>query len=123
MFVVWKLSRKGGTRGGGWDHPHGDLHMVAARLDFEKAMVGARWATSRPDCMDRLRKHYPHLVEGWFLVKKAAWALSGCMATNSAECCMLVKSGRGQLPKSLDRKARRCGHFRPPVRLHMTLAY
>ena len=29
--------------------------MVAARLGFEKAMVGTRWATPRPDCMDRLR--------------------------------------------------------------------
>ena len=31
--------------------------MVAARLGFEKAMVGTGRATSRPDCMDRLRKH------------------------------------------------------------------
>ena len=34
------------------------VHMVAARLGFEKTMVGTRWATPRPDCMDRLRKHY-----------------------------------------------------------------
>ena len=40
------------------------MHMVAARLGFEKAMVGTRWATPRPDCMDRLRKHYSHLAEG-----------------------------------------------------------
>ena len=33
------------------------LHMVAARLGFEKAMVGTEWATFCPDCMDRLRKH------------------------------------------------------------------
>ena len=39
---------------------HGAVHMVAARLGFEKAMVGTRWATPRPDCMDRLRKHYSH---------------------------------------------------------------
>ena len=31
------------------------MHMVAARLGFEKAMVGTRRATPRPDCMDRLR--------------------------------------------------------------------
>ena len=43
------------------------MHMVAARLGFEKTMVGTRWATPRPDCMDRLRKHYSHLAEGWFL--------------------------------------------------------
>jgi len=36
----------------------GAVHMVAARLGFEKAMVGTRRATPRPDCMDRLRKYY-----------------------------------------------------------------
>ena len=66
------------------------MHMVAARLGFEKAMVGTRWATPRPDCMDRLRKHYSHLAEGWFLARKAAWSLSGCMATNSADYYVLV---------------------------------
>ena len=40
------------------------MHMVAARLGFEKAMVGTGRATPRPDCMDRLRKHYSHLAEG-----------------------------------------------------------
>ena len=34
--------------------------MVAARLGFEKAMVGTGRATPCPDCMDRLRKHYSH---------------------------------------------------------------
>ena len=29
-------------------------------------MVGTRRATPHPDCMDRLRKHYSHLAEGWF---------------------------------------------------------
>ena len=55
------------------------MHMVATRLGFEKAMVGTGRAIPRPDCMDRLRKHY------WFLARKAAWALSGCMATDSAD--------------------------------------
>ena len=66
------------------------MHMVAARLGFEKTMVGTRWATPHPDCMDRLRKHYSHLAEGWLLARKAAWSLSGCMATNSADYYMLV---------------------------------
>ena len=66
------------------------LHVVAAKFGCEKVMVGTRWATSRPDCMDRLRKHYFHLVEVWLLVRKAAWAVSGCMTTNSAAYCMLV---------------------------------
>ena len=54
---------------------------------FERAMVGTRWAISRPDCMDRLRKY---LVEGWFPARKAAWALSGCMTSDSADHCMLI---------------------------------
>ena len=66
------------------------MHMVAARLGFERGMVGTELATSRPDCMDRLRKPYTHLVEGCFLARKAAWALSGCMTTDSADFCMLV---------------------------------
>ena len=37
--------------------------------------------------MERLRKH---VVVGWFLARKAAWALSGCMATESADHYMLV---------------------------------
>ena len=41
--------------------------------------------------MDRLRKHYSHLVDGWFLARKAAWAVGRCMTTNSADYCMLVK--------------------------------
>ena len=54
---------------------------------FERAMVGTRWTTSCPDCMDRLRKY---LVEGWFPARTAAWALSGYMATDSADHCMLI---------------------------------
>ena len=75
----------------GFNYLRYTLHLPStARLGFEKAMVGTRWATPRPDCMDRLRKHYSHLAEGWYLARKAAWALSGCMATNSADCYMLV---------------------------------
>ena len=68
------------------------MHMVAARLGFGKAMVGTRRATPRSDSMDRLStcKHYSHRAEGWYLARKAAWALSGCMATNSADYYMLV---------------------------------
>ena len=38
--------------------------------------------------MDRLRKHY--LVWSSFLARKAAWALSWCMTTESAHYCILV---------------------------------
>ena len=73
------ISRKGGTRGGGWGRPQGDMHMVAARLGFERAMVGTGWTTSRPECMNRLTKHYSHLVGGWCLARKAVWAVSNVM--------------------------------------------
>ena len=48
-------------------------------------MFGTRWATSHPDCMNRLRKHYSHLVEDWFLARKAVWALSGCMTIDNVK--------------------------------------
>ena len=66
------------------------MHMVAARLGCQSAMVGTRWANSCPGCMDRLRKRYSHLVGGSFLARKVAWTLSGCMTTESADYCMLV---------------------------------
>ena len=53
--------------------------MVAARLGFEKAMVGTWWATPHPDCMDRLRKHYSHLAEGWYLARKGFMAGIRCI--------------------------------------------
>ena len=34
------VSRKGGTAGGGWDQPQGDMHMVTARLGCQSAIVG-----------------------------------------------------------------------------------
>jgi len=80
------ISRKGGTGGGGWGHPQGAMHVVAARLGFERAMVG----TGLAHCMDKLIKHYSHLVESWFLARKTAWAVTGCMTTDSADYCMLV---------------------------------
>ena len=66
------------------------MHMVATRLGCEKTMVVTRLANSHPGCMDRLRKYYSHLVGGSFLARKAAWALSGCMTTESADYCMLI---------------------------------
>ena len=58
------LARRFGISIKSGGHPQGDMHMVAARLGFERAMVGTRWATSCPDSMDRLRKHYSYLVGG-----------------------------------------------------------
>ena len=90
-FARWFfVSRKGGTGGGGWGHLQGAVHMMAARLGFERAMVGIVRTTPHPDCMDRLRIHYSHPAEGWIPARKAAEALSGCMATDSANYYMLV---------------------------------
>ena len=54
------------------------------------AIIGTRWAHSRPGCIDRLRKRYSHLIGSSFLAWKAAWALSRCLITKSADYCMLV---------------------------------
>ena len=59
VLRVCCISRKrgtggGGIGGGGWGHPQGDMHMVAARLSCQNAMVGTMWANSCPGCMDRL---------------------------------------------------------------------
>ena len=42
-------AKKGGTGTGaaGWGHPQAAVHMVAASLGFEKAMVGTRRAIWR----------------------------------------------------------------------------
>jgi len=56
--------------------------MVAARLGCEKVMVGTGWVNSCPDCIDRLTKHYSLLI---VVAKKAAWAVNGCMTTESAD--------------------------------------
>ena len=77
--VIQRLSRKCVQKRKKKIRPVGCRAHGGTRLGFEKAMVGTRWATPRPDCMDRLRKHYSHLAE--YLARKAAWSLSGCMAT------------------------------------------
>ena len=82
------ISRKSGG------HPQGDMHMVAARLGFERAMVGTRWATSRPDSMDRLSKHYSHLVG------KAAWFWVGIRLPKVLTIACSLMRGHGQSHKS-----------------------
>ena len=52
------------------------VHMMAARLGYKRAMIGTRWANSRYGCVNRLRKHYFHLVgsrEGCFA---SQWAIA-----------------------------------------------
>ena len=41
-YRFW-VSRKGGTGGGGWGHPQGDMHMAAARLGCQSTMVVTGW--------------------------------------------------------------------------------
>ena len=73
---------------------------VGARLGCERAMVGTWWATSHSDCLDRLTKHYSQLVEGWFLARKASWALSRCVTTDSATIACSLMSGHSQSNES-----------------------
>ena len=47
-----------------------------------------------PGCMDRLRKHYSHLVGGSLLAGKAAWTLSRCLTTRVLTvACSLMSVG------------------------------
>ena len=62
LVHTFRISRKGGTGGGGWQ---GSMHMVAARLGCQRAVVGTGWANSCPGCMDRFRKHYSQGVHFW----------------------------------------------------------
>ena len=89
------------TSGGGWGHPQSAVHMVAARLGCERAVVGTGWATSHPDCTNRLRKHYYHLVEGWFMARKAT-----CLGSETTKIVLtivcslmngLIKAGSGSV--------------------------
>ena len=50
------------------------MHMVSARLGCERVMVGTGWATTYAECMNRLTKHYSHLVGG--LISDEEWAHS-----------------------------------------------
>ena len=60
------VSRKGGTGGGGGGHPQGAVHMVAARLGFEKAMVGT-------GCMPTYSADYYYKV---MLINEWVWPKS-----------------------------------------------
>ena len=66
----------------------GDVHMVAARLDCKRAIVGTKWAAS--GCMDRLRKHHSHLVGVHFWQERLLGLWIGVYPTESAVYWMLV---------------------------------
>ena len=72
------------------------MHMVAARLGFEKAMV-----PGGP----------PHTLTAWKGLEnttltlqraRTAWSLSGCMATDSADYYVLVNTNEWVWSKSRD---------------------
>ena len=46
MLAVVAVCRKGGTGGGGWGHPQGDLHMLAVVAVCRNALVGTGWSNS-----------------------------------------------------------------------------
>ena len=79
------ISRKGGTGGGGWGYPQGDLHMVAVVAVCRNALVGTGWSNSCLVCTNRLRKHCSHIVESSFLAVKAFSALNGCLLAKNAD--------------------------------------
>ena len=79
------ISRKGGTGGGAWGHPQGDLHMVAVVAVCRNALGGTGWSNSCLACTNRLKKHCSHLVESSFLGVKAFLSLNGCLLTENAD--------------------------------------
>ena len=57
VFAYLRVSGMGGGGGGGGGvgvgHMHMHMHIVAA---VKESWLGTGWATSRPQCMDRLKK-------------------------------------------------------------------
>ena len=66
------------------------MHMAVARLGCERAVVGTGWTNSCSGCINRLRKHHSHHVEGSFLAGKAPWVLNGCLPVKNAFYCTLI---------------------------------
>ena len=79
------MSRKGGTGGGGWGHPQGDMHMVAVVAVCRNTLVGTVWSNSCHICTNRLRKHCSHLLGTSFLAVKAVLAENGCLLAENAD--------------------------------------
>ena len=75
----------GGGEGGGVTQGY-----ILIGLAVKAPWLGPGGANSHPGCMDRLRKHYSHLLGDSLLAEKAAWAQSRGMTTESADYRMLV---------------------------------
>ena len=70
-----KLSRKGGTGGGGWVHPKGANSMAMSGLICRMALVGTGRAISVPFGINGLRNKLSYLVGPSFLVFMACFQL------------------------------------------------
>ena len=74
-----KLTRKGGTGGGGWVHPKGANSMAMSGLICRMALVGTGRAISVPFGINGLRNKSSYLVRPPFLVFMACFsATPGC---------------------------------------------
>ncbi len=69
------MSRKGGTRGGGWVHPKGENGVVQPWTGRGKPLLGAGWAVSLVFCMNGHRKQSCHLVGPPFQAPTAFFVL------------------------------------------------
>ncbi len=91
------VSRKGGTRGGGWVHPQGENGVVQPWMGHRKPLLGAGWAVSLVFCMNGCRKQPCHLVGppfqvpmGVFFCARVSW---------HCPCEYSLVSARGQIYK------------------------
>ena len=83
------VSRKGGTGGGGWGYPQGAVQMGLTRFGCEKVMVWTRWATSQPECLDRLTKNHS-ISPCRGLISSREGCLGSKIMFESADSSMLV---------------------------------
>ena len=86
VLVRWFcVSRKGGTGGGGWGHPQGDLHMLAVVAVCRNALVCAGWSNSCLFAQIGLENTLSLCVGSLFLAVKALLALNGCLVAENAD--------------------------------------
>ena len=81
------MSGKGGTGGGGWGHPQGDMDMVAVVAGYRNGLVRTGCANSCLGCTNVIRKCYSHLVGTSFRTVKVVWAQNGSLLAVNADVC------------------------------------
>ncbi len=90
------MSRKGGTRGGGWVHPKGKNGIVQPWTGRRKPLLGVEWAVSPVFCMNGRRKQPCHPVGPPF---PAPIAIFGTRTDWHCLRKYWLVSGRGQVGK------------------------